>query len=455
MRLDAAHRLAVMSQAIADLQVTRKSSRWPTLVLALLAASAFGPYVAGGIRTDQVATYVIGGTMALFTLWWVRANRAVGWVAVLWAIIPLFGAISWLTVPRYRGGGTVGNLDALLLPLFVITVTVVCAHYGDREQLLRVAAAVVVAGMSVNSMLIFAQLFGSDLGFIRPWLPRGEDYVATRADTLGRFTGFLNQPALAGTMYGLALLLAIYLFRRRGLTLTLTLVLLSTAGLVTQSKAFLYVGLPVAALCLIAAIGSRSVAALAAAIVGAGLFWWQRETVFHALVNRVPGWGGADRLERLLFGGLDVETVTGNRFGDAGSVGPVIAGVLSQSPLAGYGLSGIPTAVDSAWLAVVTISGLVGVLALGAVLVTLWGAVLARRSAVRATERILGTGTLVILTATSLAFPVFTGNRLSIVVWIVITLLLLAPKTRTEPHEALDEDVSSRLPTGRSAAGVR
>lgn len=402
-------------------------------MLAVLVVSAFGPYLYSGIRTEQLATYGLAAT--LFPLVWprVRTSAALAVAVATWGAVFLVASISWLAPPvigEYWPGDAVANLDNLLMPVAVVLATVsIMALDGDRERLLRRVSALVVIAMSANAVIATAQTRVNLDPYLRRWWSlTGEGTGATKVMTLDRYTGVLNQPALAGILYGIAAMCALYLLHDKTAPLLVIFALLTVGGTVAVSKAFFLVGLPVAAwhLFQIGNKGQQRFMVVTGVIAGAfGL-------ALSGLVSALPQ---VTRVIALLPGQQSslLSEYTGNRYGADATTTPIVGAVMDSAPVAGLGLRGVATSTDSAWVEVIVLAGSLGALALAALLITLVVGYLTRRRGLSEPERRLFAGVVAIVIFGSFGFPVLTGNRLVVVVWVLLTLLL-APSVARRAH---------------------
>ena len=392
------------------------------LVALCVALACFGPYVASGIRSEQVVVYglaVLAVVTAAARMW--LPGRMVA-ASVAWLLLAVMAAVGTLTVEVRSGGDPLAGLDALLLPVAVLAVVAAIPTERRFAALQAVATVVVVAG-AANTGISWLQSTGQMPVGLADWLPVGDQASGARAALQGRYTGIMNQPALAGCFYALALLLASWRIRGRVL-LALVWAMLCFGGVLSGSKAFLYVGLPVALLYLILARTGRgpfvstvlagAVTAVAAVAVGA---------VGEGFVGQV----------------------TGNRYGDQGAGGNVLRLAresIQLDPL-GHGLGGLPRATDSQWLQVIDFAGVPGAVILAAVLVLLWAAAW---RAPHPSTRALSVAVVVLTVAASFAFPLLTGNRIAPLLWMVLALGVSASAP------ALDV---SRLPRSRRKREAR
>jgi hypothetical protein len=315
------------------------------------------------------------------------------------------------------------------MPLLVMIITWYWTLRAPPERLILAIARVTVAGMTANAALALTQLASSD-ATLGGFLPRFWDAapgttglpVAELAVEDGRYTGIFDQPAEAGLAYGLALLCVIYLVRRdMGWQLAgVCSALLVTGGALSLSKGFLLGALPLAAWMIARSSGVRMRILAGGAISAAAM-------LLAGSVGLLPSWAaGRKALENLLDPTAPFASVyTGNRYGaGGGTLGPAAADVLRASPWAGFGAGGLVVPYDSLWLEILVLSGIMGVVLLCAALATLGWRWLRLRAVTAPAERSLGGSVLVLTVGTSLGFPTLTANRVGILAWLILGVLL-------------------------------
>ncbi|GIH14814.1 hypothetical protein [Rugosimonospora africana] len=444
--------------------------------LTVAAIAAFGPYTPlAGIRAEQVVVYGLCA-VALASLRWcqfrfTRAAALVFGLLTAETLVAVFGAL--VPVPELTGFGrasTLAGLDNLALPLAVlITLWTLLDMGADRKRLLAIVCRVVIWAMCLNAVLAYV----SQAHDLTPMLSRFwdntvventvTDTVAGRASQLGRYTGIFNQPAEAGEMYSIALLAAIYRYRSNLLRFAGASLLITVGGLLTVSKVFLLVGLPIAVWQVLRQShgrGRRVVLLAAAVIAVAGL----------AQSGVGPQWIGGDFLAQLLRPGTNGDMLhlyTGGRLGDSSSLQTIVAAVLHDSPWFGFGAGGLAVPYDDAWVEALCVAGLCG-----AILYTMLLAVLAlswyrRRlppdpgqsrlaqsqltqsrvaqpqlAQSRLAQSRLGGGIVLLVIGASVGLPALTANRAATIAWLMIGLVLLAPPGDTDAN------------TGTAPAGV-
>jgi hypothetical protein len=393
------------------------------IALVVLVLSAFAPYTSvPGLRYEQVAVYGLCA-LGLARMHWLRSRvDAVGGLVVMsWAAFAAIGIVGLLTPPHNLSGivpgGAAAGLDNLVLPLAVMGTTWTFT-VDSRATLRAVCVALVVAAMA-NAALAAVSL-GHDL---TPFLSAfwdnnaAQQAVAERAGGLGRYTGIVNQPAEAGELYSIALLAAVHLLHNQVALLALAGTVLTVGGVLTVSKIFLLIGLPVGlwqGLVDRRAAGRRVLAAVVVTVGG-----W---VVVRAGV--LPRWSGVDFLTRLFdpTSGAHsaVDLYTAGRFGERGTLSTAVNAVLQSSPWFGFGAQGLAVPYDNAWVEAFVVAGVCGALLYTAVLGLLVVAWWRRRS------RFAG-GLVLVVIGASMGLPALTANRVATLAWVLLTLLLFTP----------------------------
>lgn len=402
------------------------SSRGPMLIITGLTVAAFGPYIGAGVRTEQAMVYSLIVVVLPFSWARMRAERELAIVLVLWVTLIAVAAVGWivppLPAPDFEPSSATANLDNFTEPLAVILLGIAVVTRFNRIVLLRTVCWVVVIAMTLNAIVTVAQSFTNLTPYLQPFWSNDEASVASRAVEQGRYTGILNQPALTGVLYGIALMCAIYLLLAHKKVLTVLIIVMGIGAVLAVSKAFILASVPVVTWHLVRLGGRHAVVRVfKIAITALG-------ALLAVSIGSVPGLS-LEFIRSPLNSDSLISKFTGDRYGSSSVSIDVVKTVLQREPIAGYGLPGLEKAYDSAWIEVLITGGLLGVVLLALVLAALWaGYFRCRKDALEMERRLLG-GILAILTIGSVGFPVLTGNRLVVVVWLLLVLLL---STRTE-----------------------
>jgi hypothetical protein len=402
-------------------------------IVGLLTVAALGPYTpVTGVRTEQIAVYAALG-FGLLRLNWIRgrAPARIAPPAVLMAslaVIAILGSVD--RAPNLTGfvsGGLIAGLDNVLLPVATIgAVWLATTRCSDLDQPLLVACRIVVWAAVVNTAAATMSIT-MDLTPVltRFWENGSAQAVAERAAQLGRFTGIFNQPAEAGLFYGVALMVALFLYREHNVRLAFVTPVIVAGGVLTVSKVFLLVGLPIGLVLLL-----RNRERRRRRLIGVGAAVSVGSLV--AVIWSGTHWVGGTYLARLFVppagGGSTVDLYTAGRLGDDSTLRALVESVLDTAPWFGVGVQGLAVAYDNGWVEALVVGGLAGAviysLVLGYLLVA-W-----RRTPGGPTTDLLG-GLALLLLGASVGLPALTANRVATIAWILIVLLLARPSPAT------------------------
>lgn len=404
--------------------VPREGSPRGLLVATALVVAAFGPYVGGGIRTEQATVY--GATLVLLLAALPHLKTPPGHILALlavWVPFLLVTLIGAAAPPLVRGTwvqrSAMAGVDNIALPTAVILVVASLILLGaDPTRLVRHIASLVVGAMIANTFAAWAQHQG--LISWEAWWGQGEASTALNAEQNGRYSGIINQPAEAGVLYGIAMLCAIYLWIDRPGRLVATQSLLFLGGLLTVSKVVIFVVAPLVLWQLARRSEERAVRhayAAGAAIVG------------YVLIRSgaLPVWTGADQFQNIMPSRSDeqalVRTITAGRFGEDATLEPVIDAVLAGPLWFGYGGGGLNVPYDNGFVEALVMAGVFGIVCFTSTLLVLGHAWLRMPPSA---ERTLYFYVLVLVVVANLGLPTLTANRVSTVVWLLLITLIYA-----------------------------
>lgn len=400
----------------------------PWFVVVGVSIMAFGPYVVGSIRTEQI--FVYGLLVALAPIVLSQFRPHFGWrfflpwlayiaIATLGAVFPTTILMPW------REGSLLGGIDNVTQPLVIMLLAWSIVPRERGVDLLHAVAKAVSVLMAVNGALAALSTRVDLTEFLRPFWNAADSTtsVADKAATLGRFSGIFNQPVEAGAMYGIAGLLAIYTWSHRQRLLLPLLTLIVLGGLVTVSKVFIIGALPLILFYWLRnRNGSNKGPILFAAVIVA--FGVAQSGFFDE-------WTGFRYLTRLLNPeGSVLAFYTAGRISEGSSVGQVIDSLLQVSPLSGVGLAGWEVAYDSALNETLVTAGILGLICY---CVTLLALFFVASRVPESNTRLFAYLFAILLVGSSLGFTPLTANRVSTIAWLVIALLAVAAKPATMP----------------------
>ena len=423
----------------------------------LTTLSVFGPYVSGNLRFEQFILIPIFFAVNIMG-WPTLTRRPFSPMLVLMTWVALIGVSLIGTLWRPADLGAYGQqsashgLGALLTPVMLIVITWFWGQQADPARLLAVVTRTICAAMTVNGLISLVQ-FGTKNPQIIPFLPRfwsgagAVSSVAAVSAGNGRFTGIFDQPAVSGIAYGVGLLCLLYLVRteaRRPAVLVWPAATLMVAGgLLAVSKTFVFGALPILAFVVARSPRVRLRVTAGAAFIAAAI---GALAAGHAL----PSWpSGVAAAKGLVSASSLTSQATGGRYGNGGTLGPVISDVLHSSPVIGFGAAGLNVAYDSLWVEVMAISGLVGVGLMATVFVLLWYQLTGLRAALASAEWGLAAAALALAAVVSLGIPSLTTDPAASLLWLLLGLLITG-----RPRHPYRPEVTPPLWAARPTAGV-
>lgn len=400
-------------------------NRLGATVVTVITLAAFGPYVLGGLRTEQIAVYGAAGLLVLNPAWVkIRVGGEGIAFAGLWATLFAVAVVGALDPPadttRYPRGEAFAGIDNAVLPLVVLFIVWSLITAGaDAIRMVRAICRVVVWAMIVNSVLAVAAYAGADLDLSAFHTAEAGESVSDRAATLGRFSGLFGQPAEAGLMASIGILAAMYLYRRRPKILVPVLLAITVSGLLSVSKSFLLVGFLIAMWQMVRIPGKRVQRMAVLALIIAAINYAFR-------VGWLPPWDGLGYAMRLIpSAGQDtIGLYSAGRFGGTSTLTVLIDAVSASSPVFGFGAAGLRAPYDNTWVEAYVVAGAVGVCLITAVFLTMVVAWLRMRTTAGRAEARLAGGLVLTVIGVAMGIPSLTANRCATVVWLLLALLL-------------------------------
>lgn len=403
-----------------------------TLYPSLLLISAFGPYISIslGLKTDNLVTYSFG----LLFLFYVLINKSLKIKKSLLALFFIWVSAFLFLLLRTIAGGNITNISAIIAesknftqPILIITMflfTFFASKEINPKELLRKASWTLVVLLSLNTLWIFIGFF-IDQSIINQYFWRGDESVASRALTNGRYAGIFNQPMEAGVAYSIGLLAWLYLAENKFIDIrlksTIYLLLMIVGGLFTVSKVFLIGGLG------LFFVGSILIKNVRTRIFRLSLlFFLFGFPVYYYLLHT---WDGMNYLFRFFnknsYQDGFLNLITAGRYGGSNSQqGDFFSAIWKSSPIYGEGL-GSQQVLDSGFFHFFADGGLIGLGFYLLILLSLCYSIIKFYSYTKlSSETKLFIGLALLIIIASFGAPVLTLNRSSVIVWLFIGLLL-------------------------------
>lgn len=400
------------------------------VLVVIVVVSSFGPYIVSGVRTDQIVIYTLAALLFPITLWRLQISKYAALLGVSWSVYIAVALTSFYggttNNSPWSDGDALANLDNLVLPMATFFVVLVLIHNRDPAQV-RDDVTLAVSLGTVGSALIGVLQYISPAA-TGPVIARfgGAGDTAQRAQTLGRLTGIFGQPSSAGAAYTLGILCALYAFRRRPVLQATSAAIIIVGGVLTVSKAFLLIGLPLACWVILRSRRGRGTGRLiAVGLATIGVY------ATGGALGLASDWSGWDRLVRLLpwQEGISFRLYTGDRYGSSSSTSPLIEAVLREHPFVGFGVSGLETPTDTLLVQALSLAGLIGVastlVALGLIIRGYW----AQKENWDCDTAIFYGPVALALVVLSFGTPALTANRTSVIAWTLLALMLGSTST--------------------------
>ncbi len=413
----------------------------------LVTVAAFGPYIVGSIRTEQVVAY-----LSLLVVFWLtfrgrgaRVLQPTPWPVIVALGLPLVVAVLVWTLTATSGpgpgitldGSPLGGLDNLLLPIAVILIVWQWLRWLDRNSIIRLVSIVTILALALNCALALLQMYGlmPDGVLEKFWSAEAgisaDDSgavgaVGFLAVSSGRYSGIFNQPAEAGIAYSIGLVACLWLATREGVkqshlrnvVLVICFIFILVGGLLTVSKVLL-IGAPLGLLAFSTIAIRRVWAGIVpvALVLGAGAL---------IAAPNVQEWPMVASIQRTFgYDSLNINSLTAGRLGSDGQLQQNWDIVLEHQPLFGFGLAGADYGSDSLWSAMFAYAGAIGLAAASAIFLILLLRIPAARAYLGTPEIALAVAVLIIVFGASLGIPSLTANREATLVWLFLGALLV------------------------------
>ncbi len=406
-------------------------------LLFTLFISVFGPYLFGPIRTDQIVIYSAFIYLLLLNPS-IRFNT--GSAIFLFFLGSLF---TWTLfsslIQNVNIFSYINEIENTIQPTVVLLISFILLSKLDQNQkkeLFEFILKLIVVLFSIHTILIVYSIVTFDISFLAPFHSSFVDEVrgtvASRALSNFRFSGIFNQPLESGLGYSIAMYSWYYCsdqFRSEFLKYTF-LILLIIGGIASVSKIFIFfIFLLITVLIfkrLIKIIESYSINKKF--IIGSFSSLAMLPLIYGVVL--LIEWEGLGRLLRVLsflqaddIAGM-ITLLTGGRFTGGGESGTIILHfkeLLHYSPILGNGFAKIPI-VDNAFLEMMAYGGLVLLL-----IYVLFIFFLANKSIVISKTKISIElryfYLLLVILIAGFGAPVFTMNRVSILLIVVLAFL--------------------------------
>ena len=415
----------------------------PINTLYVILIASFGPYVIAdyGIRLEHIAIYTVLGCAFLINISNIKDNisqyHEIYIPILLLIFIPIIGFFLLEHSVNYMK--VLSQFENYLQPFAIVSISLLALNGLNYDRLINVFHSVLklfvmlmVMHTIVSVLIYFFPEFwlwkmftgnqvarsiiqGGGAPFIEASI---KVYNASELARLGgRISGIFTQLFEAGYAYSLALISWTYLTDRGTIKYKyLFLVLILLGGMLTYSKVFLVLGL-ISFIFLLNKNQIKQVLILSVSLIF--LLYMIANYSDHSVSNNVY----IDRLfdvNDFAFSEI-IQIFTSGRLSADSTIISTMSEVLSNAPIFGYGY-GYTGGSDFALLEVVILGGICGLLAYFYLFFLFF------YNTFKVNDRVILKYYLIlfVITAlTSIAAPTITANRISVIFWILTTILVL------------------------------
>lgn len=396
----------------------------------LLIISSFGPYISlsVGLRVEHLIIYPLSLLFILLYLFkrGLFILKPLFLLFIFW--FSTFSLILMTTCLKNNDTtlmSVLPDIENFMQPIALMSLFMVVLYplsEVDMQNRLEAVCKTVVVLHCLNSLWIIAGFMIDTTPMNTYFWGGGEHSTAANAMQMGRYSGIFNQPSEAGMTYSIALLAWLYLLQKSSklsFTHSITLIIMIMGGLVTVSKIFILGGIPLFLLaCVTGGIRISKLLKVAGPIT---------ILTFLAFKFLETSWDGMDYLLRLFDYNSQtnfLDLFTAGRYGEGSQQGNLFAEVYDTAFLLGTGFGQHPV-VDSGFFHFFGNGGIIGLLFYLAILLTF---VFMSIHFLRIFKTTPETRFFIFLTLLiiggSFGVPVLVLNRVSIILWVIVCLLL-------------------------------
>jgi len=407
-----------------------------TTLIFLILLSSFGPYIypSKGIRLEHIIIYSFLIIICLTNSIRIKKNSNLGFLLFTLVTIIIIPFFSYALLDKSISNNlAISQFENYFQPLSIFLICISTLHasnYYKIKECLDFVIKIFVIFMAIHTMfiLIATQLFPDSLVLnfftgqrvITELTWETSMNASELAQSAGRYSGVFTQVFEAGYAYALALISWAYLVNNNFPSMKykyVALLLICIGGIMTYSKVFLVLGL----LSFVVIIRNTLLLRYLSVFFLLG--------IVTSLFNLEIFSKGFIYLTRLIFieeGYSVFDIYTSGRFVSDSNIWIGMWDVILNSPFYGYGYGSIQTS-DFSLYEVISLGGLIGVLANLFLFFILFfiNAKIKDRAIKRYYFYIL-----LVTILSSLAAPVITANRVSVVFWILTSLIAMLNVTQ-------------------------
>lgn len=395
--------------------------------------TSFGPYItSNGLRTEH---FVIYGILPLAVITLMLKKRTIISYFPLFSILLLLlfitlwtFLVTFIGVKNYESfNKVIAHLENYIQPIAIILISGAFINLYSRERVIiifRKACLLLIILLLLNTVIAVSSIFYDVSDWVRYFVCAPGSIgitVWSRATSMGRYSGIFNQPMESGLIYSLGLFSWIY-FTQKGKSISivnyLMLFVLMLGGILSVSKIFILIGIPLFFIYLI--LEGRLKYILDRRFVVSSIL------SMAAIIMICKAWKGFDYFARLFnTSGKSISELiqlyTAGRFGaEHSGIKYLFAYVWEKSPFQGLGFAASVT-LDNAYLEFFLQGGLVALFGYLIILAVIGfvGFSQCRRNKEGRFVFIL----FIFIALSGVGAPVITINRFSTLFWLFLIML--------------------------------
>lgn len=395
-------------------------SKYNKIVTFLVTILSFSFYLGLGSNLQFYQLILYPLTVLIFMINLIKKRSIQKNLSIVFLLLVLI--LVFFTITTLINKGTISDLlvafKSLGEPAMVVSLFMFVRKDEElcqNNDIIKWFSKCLITMLIINTTWAFISM-RSDVTTINLYFWGGEDSVALRALTNGRYSGIFNQPMEAGTIYSIGLFCWYYLLKiKKQLKIGdfLALMFLTLGGLLSVSKVFLFIGFPMFLLVMLInkTFYRHFIKVLSCTILFA-IITLQLLVVWKGGEYLLRFWKPEQNLTRL---------VTAGRFGENSQQKLLFNSVIEHNYLlgGGYGFSNV---YDSLYFYFFSIGGIVGLILLLILYLSFFKQIINQLKNSR-NETIILLLLFFFIIMTGFGAPVLVLNRVDIVLWLLITII--------------------------------
>lgn len=394
----------------------------------ILIISAFGPYLfpSIGIRVDHIFIYGIFALLAIFNKVYFLKNFIISFTLFLLLIIFLLPFVNSITTVNIISNTLFfAQVENYLQPLivFLIFASLMPTKINELDNILNKVLEIIIVLAAFNTIVSIYTFLNPDTYLVRVFSGSriidhsvlGEITNAELNLSAGKSIGIFTQTYSVGFLYAFSILGWGYLYKNENTAKIKNFFLLSLilfGGIISFSKIFLVIGIPL----FIFFLGLKKFIYIFIPILLCLLITISFNGSLIEIIRDYEGMKYIYRLVDGLTSGNIVNIFTSGRISEDSAIFPAIINILSTNIFFGLGYGSIETS-DFAFYEIISLGGLLGLFAYTFLLIIVSTPIFYLKSL---KDKYFYSFFTILCFLSSLAAPIYTANRISIIIWFVI-----------------------------------